>query len=182
MPRRFDSFSPTSPQGRGPLLGPNSTRTVSTGPRPTPSFGLAMICEQACQAAPHLLGLQAWDPAPQEHFPQVFALFRYCIPNSNLLGRRALVPGCHGGCAFGRTGRLSARVGGSLYTGTPRGCVSTVYGLYMDCIWTVYGCIWDVCVVYGSACVYMDCIRTVDACIWTVWALYALCVPVCGCV
>jgi hypothetical protein len=35
------------------------------------------------------------------------------------------------------------------------------YGLYMDCIWTVYGCIWDICAVYGPVWVYMDCIRTV---------------------
>ncbi len=30
----------------------------------------------------------------------------------------------------------------------------------MDCIWTVYGCLWDVCAVCRSVWVNMDCMRT----------------------
>ena len=89
-------------------------------------------------------------------------------------GASSLVPGRHGGCACGCTGLLSTSVCGSLYTGMPRGCVSTIYGLYM----TVYCCIWDVCAVYGSAWVYMDCIRTIygpHGASRLVYGLYGLC-------
>ena len=79
-------------------------------------------------------------------------------------------------------------------------CVWTVYALYIDCmplrhwyvdgIWTVCGCIWDVCAVYRSVRVYINRVRTVYRlhaapglvcglyrfCMDSTWVLYGGCV------
>ena len=128
-----------------------------TGFRPAPSFGHATRCGQACLADPHLLGLLA---RVQRVWAQVFAYFRYYIPNL-FRSPSPPPPGTTGDCGCSLQCTPSTRSSTTalwLYTVVRMSCIWTLCGLYVA--------------IYESCALYVSCMHIYGPythCIWSAW-------------